>query len=110
MTPMPVCAPPMAMLKLPAALVQATVPCTVWSLPSMVTFAVEEPLEAATVVPFDDTELVFLSLEQPDRPTTTIASPAAATVTERFTRFSFVVVAAPQRRRTALAGLSFVWN
>jgi hypothetical protein len=38
-----------------------------------------------------------LSLEQPDRPTTTIASPAAATVTERFTRFSFVVVAARQR-------------
>ena len=88
----------MAMLKLPAALVQATVPCTVWSLPSMVTFAVEEPLDAATVVPFDDAlELLFLSLEQPDRPTTTIASPAAATVTERFTRFSFVVVAARQR-------------
>jgi hypothetical protein len=67
----------------------------------MVTFAVEEPLEpdAAAVLPFDDAlELLFdLSLEQPDRPTTTIASPAAATVTERFTRFSFVVVAARQR-------------
>ena len=88
----------MAMLTLPAALVQATVPCTVWSLPSMVTFAVEEPLDAAAVLPFDDAlELLFLSLEQPDRPTTTIASPAAATVTERFTRFSFVVVAARQR-------------
>jgi hypothetical protein len=67
-------------------------------LPSMVTFAVEEPLDAAAVLPFDDAlELLFLSLEQPDRPTTTIASPAAATVTERFTRFSFVVVAARQR-------------
>jgi hypothetical protein len=65
----------------------------------MVTFAVEEPLDAAAVLPFDDAlELLFdLSLEQPDRPTTTIASPAAATVTERFTRFSFVVVAARQR-------------
>jgi hypothetical protein len=49
------------------------------------------------VVPFEDTLELFLSLEQPDRPTTTIASPAAATVTERFTRFSFVVVAARQR-------------
>jgi hypothetical protein len=35
-----------------------------------------------------------LSLEQPDRPTTTIAVAAAAIVTERFTRFSFVVLAA----------------
>jgi hypothetical protein len=84
-------------LTVPAALVQATVPCTLWSLPSMVTFAVEVPLDTAAEVPFDDTLELFLSLEQPDRPTTTIASPAAATVTERFTRFSFVVVAARQR-------------
>jgi hypothetical protein len=63
----------------------------------MVTFAVAVPLDTAAEVPFEDTLELFLSLEQPDRPTTTIASPAAATVTERFTRFSFVVVAARQR-------------
>jgi hypothetical protein len=57
----------------------------------MVTFAVDVPLDTAALVPFDDTLLLFLSLEQPDRPTTTIASPAAATITERFTRFSFVL-------------------
>jgi hypothetical protein len=59
----------------------------------MVTFAVDEPLAAAEVPP----ELLlvdFLSLEQPDRPMTTIAVAAAATVTERFTRYSFVEVAA----------------
>jgi hypothetical protein len=59
----------------------------------MVTFAVDEPLAAAEVPP----ELLlvdFLSLEQPDRPTTTIAVAAAATVTERFTRYSSVDVAA----------------
>jgi hypothetical protein len=59
----------------------------------MVTFAADEPLAAAEVPP----ELLlvdFLSLEQPDRPTTTIAVAAAATVTERFTRYSFVEVAA----------------
>jgi hypothetical protein len=36
----------------------------------------------------------FLSLEQPDSPTMTIAVAAAATVMERFTRYSFVEVAA----------------
>jgi hypothetical protein len=64
----------------------------------MVTFAADEPLEAvapllefdALLEPPDD----FLSLEQPDRPTTTIAVAAAAIVIERFTRFSFVVLAA----------------
>jgi hypothetical protein len=72
--------------------VQATVPWMLWSLPSMVTFAVDDPLDDATPLfepPDDD-----LLLEQPDRPTTTIAVAAAATVTERFTRFSFVFVAA----------------
>jgi len=34
---------------------------------------------------------VFFSLEHPDRPTTAIAAAAAATVTERFTRYSFIV-------------------
>jgi hypothetical protein len=38
-----------------------------------------------------------LELEHPDRPTTTIAVAAAATATERFTRFSFVVLAARRR-------------
>jgi hypothetical protein len=59
----------------------------------MVTFAVDEPL-AATEVPPELLLVDFLSLEQPDRPTTTIAVAAAATVTERFTRYSFVEVAA----------------
>jgi hypothetical protein len=55
----------------------------------MVTFATDEPLELAAEVWFDeplDPLVGFLSLEQPDRPTTTIAVAAAATVTERFTR------------------------
>lgn len=84
----------MAMLTLPAAVVQATVPWMFWSLPSIVTFAVEDPLEAvAPLLPDDALELPDddLLLEQPDRPTTTIAVAAAATVTERFTRFSFVL-------------------
>jgi hypothetical protein len=62
----------------------------------MVTFATDVPLEpiAAADVGADALlELSFddLSLEHPDRPTTTIAVAAAATDTERFTRFSFVV-------------------
>jgi hypothetical protein len=63
----------------------------------MVTFAVDEPLEAVGPLPPDDPLEPpddDLSLEQPDRPTTTIAVAAAATVTERFTRYSFVDVAA----------------
>jgi hypothetical protein len=57
----------------------------------MVTFATDVPLEpaaAALVWPDDDPELLVddLLLEHPDRPTTTIAVAAAATVTERFTR------------------------
>src|ERR1700753_3315571 len=95
---MPGCGGPMAMVGLPAALVEATVPCTVWSLPSMVTFAVAVPLDTAAEVPFEDTLELFLSLEQPDRPTTTTAHPSAATVTERFTRFSLVVVGGRHRR------------
>jgi hypothetical protein len=76
---------------LPLIVVQATVPCTFWSLPSMVTFAVDEPLEpaaAAVLLLDDDPEVLVddLLLEQPDRPTTTIAVAAAATATERFTR------------------------
>ena len=79
------------MLTLPAIEEQATVPWTFWSLPSMVTFATDVPLEpadAALVWPDDDPELLVddLWLEHPDRPTTTIAVAAAATVTERFTR------------------------
>jgi hypothetical protein len=68
-------------------------------LPSMLTFTTDEPLALAAEVAFDDPpELVDdLSLEHPDRPTTTIAVAAAATVTERFTRFSFVVVAIRRR-------------
>jgi hypothetical protein len=87
----------MAMLTLPAAVVQATVPWTFWSLPSMVTFAVDVPLEpaAAAVLWFDELLVDDLLLEHPDRPTTTIAVAAAATVTERFTRYSFVVVVGP---------------
>jgi hypothetical protein len=88
---MPVDAPPMAMLTFPLAVVQATVPPTFWSLPSMVTFAAAAapagPLTAALVWFDDDPEVPVddLLLEQPDRPTTTIAVAAAATVTERFT-------------------------
>ncbi len=81
----------MAMLTLPAAVVQATVPWTFWSLPSMVTFATDEPLEPAAdaVLPDDEPLLLLvddLLLEQPDRPTATIAVAAAAIATERFTR------------------------
>jgi hypothetical protein len=80
------------MLTLPPIVVQATVPPTFWSLPSMVTFAAADappgPVTAALLWLDDDPELLvddFL-LEHPDRPTTTIAVAAAATVIERFTR------------------------
>jgi len=60
----------------------------------METFATDEPLDAvAPLLEFDDpVELLddFLSLEQPDSPTTTIAVAAAATVTQRFTRYSLL--------------------
>jgi hypothetical protein len=72
--------------------VQATVPPTFWSLPSMVTLAAAAappgPVTVALLGLDDDPVLLvddFL-LEHPDRPTTTIAVAAAATVTERFTR------------------------
>jgi hypothetical protein len=57
----------------------------------MVTFAVDEPLEPAAAAVLwlgDDPELLVDDLleEHPDKPTTTIAVAAAATVTERFTR------------------------
>src|SRR5580693_6770351 len=89
--PMPVCAAPTAMLTLPAAAVQATMPWTFWSLPSMVTFAADVPLEpaAAALLALEDDPpplVVDLLVEHPDRPTMTIAVAAAATVTERFTR------------------------
>jgi hypothetical protein len=63
----------------------------------METFATDEPLELPAEVWFAEPPeplVDFLSLEQPDSPTTTIAVTAAATVTERFTRYSFVEVAA----------------
>jgi hypothetical protein len=64
----------------------------------METFATDEPLDAvAPLLEFDEpVELPddFLSLEQPDSPTMTIAVAAATTVMERFTRYSFVEVAA----------------
>jgi hypothetical protein len=63
----------------------------------MVTLATDEPLDAlAPLLELDEpVELPddFLSLEQPDSPTTTIAIAAVATVIERFTRYSFVEVA-----------------
>jgi hypothetical protein len=57
----------------------------------MVTFAADVPLEpaAAALLALEDDPpplVVDLLLEHPDRPTTTIAVAAAATVTERFTR------------------------
>jgi hypothetical protein len=55
----------------------------------MVTFATDVPLEPDAAAAGEEPELLVddLLLEQPDRPTTTIAVAAAATVTERFTRF-----------------------
>ncbi|MGH3595273.1 MAG: hypothetical protein ACRDUT_04770, partial [Mycobacterium sp.] len=74
----------------PPVVVQATVPLTFWSLPSMVTFAAFAPPVATDAPPcFDDVPgplVVDLLLEHPDRLTTTIAVAAAAIVTGRFTR------------------------
>src|SRR6202022_117992 len=111
--PMPVCAPPTAMLTLPPIVVQATVPPTFWSLPSMVTFAAAGappgPVIAALVCADDDPLLPdddFL-LEHPDRPTTTIAVAAAATVIERFTRAPLPLWRSTGTSQTVLAVCSF---
>jgi hypothetical protein len=100
------------MLTLPPIVVQATVPCTFWSLPSMVTFAVDEPAEPAAAAVLwldDDPELLFddLLLEQPDRPTTTIAVAAAATVIERFTRAPLPLWRSTGTSQTVLAVCRF---
>src|ERR1700744_3941309 len=110
--PMPVCAPPTAMLTLPAAAVQGTMPGTFWSLPSMVTFAAAVPLEpaAAALVALEDDPpplVVDLLLEHPERPTTTIAVADAATVTERFTRAPLPLWRSTGTSQTAWAVCSF---
>jgi hypothetical protein len=78
----------------------------------MVTFAADVPLEpaAAALLALEDDPpplVVDLLLEHPDRPTTTIAVAAAATVTERFTRAPLPLWRSTGTSQTALAVCSF---
>jgi hypothetical protein len=78
----------------------------------MVTFAADvllEPAAAALLALEDDPPplVVDLLLEHPDRPTTTIAVAAAATVTERFTRAPLPLWRSTGTSQTALAVCSF---
>ena len=105
--PMPVVASPIAMLTFSPMVLQTTVPCTAWSLPSMVTVLLPSAEAAEDVSPpVSD----FFSDEQPAGPGDDSAAPPTATTNPRFTMFSFMLsrtvkIGGPSQRLSSTAHL-----
>src|SRR3954464_13527120 len=82
------------MLTFSPIVLQTTVPCTAWSLPSIVTVLLPSAEAADDVSPLVSD---FFSDEQPDRPAITIAAPPMATTNPRFTSVLLICCRGPSR-------------